>query len=120
VNRAEAPRPDESSARRSDDATSPKGALARRIDDATSPKRSPQPSEASPTSETKKGPFLSEWALGSASVRTVWSRTDTQGRMGPHLRPCCEPNDKLAKNTKSTIEPTPFSDSCVRPSVWVA
>jgi len=108
---------------------------AQRTDTAPFPKRSPRlgestkrypqkgalsPVKRAPRAKQKKGPFLSEWALGSASVRSVWSRTDTQGRMGPHLRPCCEPTDKLAKNAKSTIEPTPFSDSCLRPSVWVA
>ena len=47
---------------------------------------SPQPKRAQRAH--KKGPFRMEWALGSASVRSVWSRTDTQGRMSPPLRPC--------------------------------
>jgi hypothetical protein len=37
----------------------------------------------------RKGPFRLEWALGSATVRIVWSRTDTQGRVSPpQLWPC--------------------------------
>jgi hypothetical protein len=42
--------------------------------------------QASPASE-KKSPFHKEWALGSASVRPVWSRTDSQGRMNSPLSP---------------------------------
>ena len=38
--------------------------------------------------------------------------------MGPHLRPCCEPRDKLAQNAKITIEPTYSRHSCVTPSVY--
>ena len=74
-------------------------------------KTEPSAQARSARAQKQKSPFLAEWALGSVSVRSVWSRTVTQGRMGPRLRPE-EPVLRLSQRIKSTMIPEACRPSC--------
>lgn len=54
----------------------------------TEREKEPSAQASAVSAKKRKGPFLSEWALGSVSVRSAWSRTDSQGRMSPPTTSC--------------------------------